>query len=199
MTMGQIKGLNCGEMIRLDRVLSHCGGKQITATRHSPEQLLTAIIQRAQDKHIAVLLAGMEAPPNFGPEYTVSFRQVYRDLAKEHKITLLPFLRWWTTVYVLTDRRLILREGLIARSGRDIPLGRINDVSFSHTAIERVLGCGTLVRDIYCVRTGRQCRGEQHREAKRAVGKDRHAIPRTTKDGAALSYEFPLQLTTEKR
>jgi acyl-CoA thioesterase-1 len=34
----------------------------------------------------------MEAPPNFGPEYTVSFRQVYRDLAKEYKVTFLPFL-----------------------------------------------------------------------------------------------------------
>jgi len=53
---------------------------------------LGAIIERAQTKHVAVLLAGMEAPPNFGPEYTVSFRQAYRDLAKEHKVTLLPFL-----------------------------------------------------------------------------------------------------------
>lgn len=53
---------------------------------------LAAIIQRAQEKRIAVLLAGMEAPPNFGPEYTVSFRQVYRDLSKEYKLTFLPFL-----------------------------------------------------------------------------------------------------------
>jgi uncharacterized membrane protein YdbT with pleckstrin-like domain len=60
-------------------------------------------------------------------------------------LSLLPFLRWWTTVYVLTTHRLILRQGIIARSGRDIPLARINDVSFSHTAIERVLRCGTLV------------------------------------------------------
>jgi uncharacterized membrane protein YdbT with pleckstrin-like domain len=60
-------------------------------------------------------------------------------------LSVLPFLRWWTTVYVLTTHRLILRQGIIARSGRDIPLARINDVSFSHTAIERVLRCGTLV------------------------------------------------------
>ncbi len=53
---------------------------------------LAAIIERAQEKRIAVLLTGMEAPPNFGPEYTVSFRQVYRDLAKGHKLTFLPFL-----------------------------------------------------------------------------------------------------------
>ena len=53
---------------------------------------LGAIIERAQEHHIAVLLAGMEATPNFGPDYTVSFRQAYRDLAKQYKVTLLPFL-----------------------------------------------------------------------------------------------------------
>ncbi len=53
---------------------------------------LAAIIERAQSRHIMVLLAGMEAPPNFGAEYTVSFRQVYRDLAKHYNVTLVPFL-----------------------------------------------------------------------------------------------------------
>ena len=53
---------------------------------------LGAIIARAREKRIAVLLAGMEAPPNFGPEYTVSFRQVYRDLATQYDVKLLPFL-----------------------------------------------------------------------------------------------------------
>ena len=53
---------------------------------------LAAIIERAQARRISVLLAGMEAPPNFGPEYTVSFRQVYRDLARQYTVTLLPFL-----------------------------------------------------------------------------------------------------------
>ena len=53
---------------------------------------LAAIIERAQQKRLAVLLAGMEAPPNFGPEYVVSFRQAYRDLAKQYNVPLLPFL-----------------------------------------------------------------------------------------------------------
>jgi len=53
---------------------------------------LAAIIERAQKKHVAVLLTGMEAPPNFGPEYTVSFRQVYRDLARQYDVPLVPFL-----------------------------------------------------------------------------------------------------------
>lgn len=53
---------------------------------------LAGIIEAAQGRGIAILLAGMEAPPNFGPEYTVSFRQVYRDLAQQYKVTFLPFL-----------------------------------------------------------------------------------------------------------
>ena len=53
---------------------------------------LAGIIEAARAKGASVMLVGMEAPPNFGPEYTVSFRQVFRDLAKEYKITFLPFL-----------------------------------------------------------------------------------------------------------
>jgi uncharacterized membrane protein YdbT with pleckstrin-like domain len=59
--------------------------------------------------------------------------------------TVLPFLRWATTHYVVTNRRIITRRGIVARSGRDMPLSRVNDISFSHTVWERILGCGTLV------------------------------------------------------
>ncbi|HEU4913338.1 MAG TPA: PH domain-containing protein [Actinomycetes bacterium] len=59
---------------------------------------------------------------------------------------LWPFLRWLTTAYIITDRRLITRVGIIARLGRDMPLSRVNDVTFEHSSLlERVLGCGTLV------------------------------------------------------
>jgi uncharacterized membrane protein YdbT with pleckstrin-like domain len=56
-----------------------------------------------------------------------------------------PFLRWQTTTYELTTRRLRLRRGILTRSGRDFPLIRISDVSFSHGPIDRLLGCGQLV------------------------------------------------------
>ena len=52
---------------------------------------LTEIIMRAQARGIAVVLTGMEAPPNFGAAYTAEFRQVYRDLAREHRVTFVPF------------------------------------------------------------------------------------------------------------
>jgi uncharacterized membrane protein YdbT with pleckstrin-like domain len=55
-----------------------------------------------------------------------------------------PWLIWRTTHYVFTNERVIMREGVFSRSGRDIPLGRINDVSFAHGVVERMLGCGTL-------------------------------------------------------
>ena len=57
-----------------------------------------------------------------------------------------PFVKWLTTSYVVTDRRIITRVGVVARTGRDMPISRINDVTFQHSGIlERMLGCGTLV------------------------------------------------------
>ena len=52
---------------------------------------LSAMIEAAKKRNIAVLLCGMEAPPNFGPQYTREFRQAFRDLADEHDVTFLPF------------------------------------------------------------------------------------------------------------
>ncbi len=56
-----------------------------------------------------------------------------------------PYLDWFTTHFVLTTRRVLMRQGLIARTGRDIPIFRINDVTFTHTVVERLFGAGTLV------------------------------------------------------
>ena len=59
--------------------------------------------------------------------------------------TIVPFLRWRTTLFVVTTRRVVVRTGVLARQGRDVPLSRINDITFSHSLFERMLGCGTLV------------------------------------------------------
>jgi uncharacterized membrane protein YdbT with pleckstrin-like domain len=58
---------------------------------------------------------------------------------------VIPLLRWQTTSYELTTRRLRLRQGILSRFGRDFPLTRISDVSFSHGLIDRLLGCGRLI------------------------------------------------------
>ena len=52
---------------------------------------LAAIIAAAQARGARVVLAGMEAPPNFGEAYTREFREVYRTLASTYDVTLIPF------------------------------------------------------------------------------------------------------------
>ncbi|HYZ09178.1 MAG TPA: PH domain-containing protein [Pseudonocardiaceae bacterium] len=59
-------------------------------------------------------------------------------------LTVAPLLRWRTTHFVVTNRRVLVREGVLTRSGIDIPLDRVNSVQFRHTLLERILGCGTL-------------------------------------------------------
>ncbi|CDP84450.1 MULTISPECIES: PH domain-containing protein [Mycolicibacterium] len=60
-------------------------------------------------------------------------------------LTVWPFLNWWTTHFVITDRRVMFRHGLLTRSGIDIPLARINSVEFRHGLTDRMLRTGTLI------------------------------------------------------
>src|SRR5437899_4472825 len=53
---------------------------------------LARIVQRAQARRVTVILAGMEAPPNWGDEYTKAFHDVYPGLAAEYHLALVPFL-----------------------------------------------------------------------------------------------------------
>jgi acyl-CoA thioesterase-1 len=53
---------------------------------------LSEIIERAQAKGVAVILAGMEAPPNYGRDYIVTFHKVYPTLAKQYHLAFVPFL-----------------------------------------------------------------------------------------------------------
>ena len=53
---------------------------------------LAAVLDRAAARGIPVILAGMEAPPNNGADYTRAFRGVYVDLAKEYRVRFIPFL-----------------------------------------------------------------------------------------------------------
>lgn len=57
---------------------------------------------------------------------------------------LMPFLRWWTTTYTFTNRRIISRTGLINKRGHDLPLSRINNVAYELSLTDRIFGCGTL-------------------------------------------------------
>lgn len=59
--------------------------------------------------------------------------------------TVWPFLNWLTSTYTVTTRRLITRHGILTRTGHDIPLNRISDVSYERGVVDRMLGCGTLI------------------------------------------------------
>lgn len=59
-------------------------------------------------------------------------------------LTVTPVARWLCTHFVVTTRRVLVREGVLSRHGLDLPMSRINSVRFQHTMIERLLGCGTL-------------------------------------------------------
>jgi acyl-CoA thioesterase-1 len=56
------------------------------------EQNLREIVQKSRAAGARVLLLGMLIPPNYGPEYTTQFREIYPRLAKELTVPLVPFL-----------------------------------------------------------------------------------------------------------
>lgn len=58
---------------------------------------------------------------------------------------LLPWLQWKSTHFVVTTSKIMFREGIIARSGMNIPLARINSVRYEHDLNDRIFGCGSLI------------------------------------------------------
>jgi acyl-CoA thioesterase-1 len=65
-------------------------GLPVNATRATIGDVLTRIRNERPDA--TILLAQMEAPPNLGQEYTSAFRTMFPELAREHGVTLIPFL-----------------------------------------------------------------------------------------------------------
>lgn len=57
---------------------------------------------------------------------------------------VVPLAKWLSSSYVVTNKRVVTRSGIVTRRGRDIPLYRINDVATEQGPIDRLLGCGTL-------------------------------------------------------
>lgn len=65
-------------------------GQDLDRTREN----LQAILDKTRARHpdAALVIAGMEAPPNLGPAYTESFRRLFIELAEENGAALIPFL-----------------------------------------------------------------------------------------------------------
>ncbi len=69
---------------------------------------------------------------------------------------LVRYAQWITTDFVLTTDRLIYRKGVVSRHGKEIPLERVNDVSFTQSLFQRMLRAGDLL-----VESGGE-RGQSH-------------------------------------
>jgi Bacterial PH domain/Short C-terminal domain len=62
------------------------------------------------------------------------------------------YLRWATTSFVVTNQRLVLRKGVLRRTGREILIDRLSDITYKQTLTDRLLRCG----DIMLESPGRQ-------------------------------------------
>lgn len=65
-------------------------GINLTETRQNLQAIIDRV--RAKNPETIVILAGMQIPPNMGPEYTTEFRKIFPELAEMNSTYLIPFL-----------------------------------------------------------------------------------------------------------
>jgi membrane protein YdbS with pleckstrin-like domain len=94
---------------------------------------------------VIVLLVLLIAVPSIRDAALARLALALLALAVVLVFVAVPLLRWWSTSYELTNRRLRLRTGVVTRTGRDFPLSKISDVSFAQGPLDRLLRCGRLV------------------------------------------------------
>jgi len=56
----------------------------------------------------------------------------------------IPWIKWISSTYTVTTKRIITRKGIFTRTGHDLPLTRISDVQLEKNFDDRLFGCGTL-------------------------------------------------------
>ncbi|MGN2641409.1 PH domain-containing protein [Nocardia takedensis] len=56
-----------------------------------------------------------------------------------------PIVSWKSTHFIITERRVLIRQGVLTHTGIDIPMNRISSVQFRHGIFDRLLGTGTLI------------------------------------------------------
>jgi membrane protein YdbS with pleckstrin-like domain len=76
-----------------------------------------------------------------------------------------PWLKWRTTSYTITTQRIAERRGIFTRTGRDIPLYRVNTIETEKHLIDRFFGCGTLTISDASEEQGLMLRNVPHVEA----------------------------------
>jgi acyl-CoA thioesterase I len=83
---------------------------------------LAEILRRLDERHVAVLLCGMLAAPNLGPDYAREFNSIFPEAAAAHDLLLYPFF----LAGVASERGLNQRDGLHPNAaGVDVIVERI--------------------------------------------------------------------------
>lgn len=119
-------------------------GEQVVLHKHPHAKMLVVpVLVLLLVVAVCVFLAALVRDQPWAPIGWIALAAV--GLGLVGWLTLVPVLRWRTTHFVVTSRRVLVREGVLSRTGIDIPMSRINSVQFRHTVPERFLGCGTLV------------------------------------------------------
>ncbi len=90
---------------------------------------------------LGVLLAAL--PATVKPVGTWVLVAVFAFLAVA--LVLLPVLRWASTTYTITSRRIMVRTGLLRRAGVDVALNRVSEVSYRRSLADRLFGSGTVL------------------------------------------------------
>jgi uncharacterized membrane protein YdbT with pleckstrin-like domain len=107
----------------------------------------TTLIQTILMLVVTVIVAGVVIVfvPDWGIQSQLRLAVAAIAIIVALVFSVVPFLRWFATRYELTEQGLVIREGILSRSVRTIPIGRVNDASHSQRLIERMLGKGTLI------------------------------------------------------
>ena len=84
---------------RPDLVLLELGGNDMLRGLQPAETRANfeAMLDELQRREIPVLLMGMRAPPNYGPDYQQAFDGLYGELAQQYGVALVPF--WLESIY----------------------------------------------------------------------------------------------------
>lgn len=56
-----------------------------------------------------------------------------------------PLLRWWHSVFTVTDRRVSMSWGMFTKHSRELAISRITHVNIERGLLDRLFGCGTIV------------------------------------------------------
>ncbi len=129
----------------LPRKLMIDGEQTVMTTRTHVKALLVPLIILLAVSAAGAFLAGTVWDTQWGGRPILRWLIIVFSLVLVLLGSVVPFLRWYLWTYTLTNKRLVEQRGILTRSGRVIPLSRVNDVAFEKNLNDRILGSGTLV------------------------------------------------------